>query len=601
MSRVLLGLSVLALVAVPSLGQITVPNTGIPGCAPAAATTTGTTHSVDLTNAMVGAGSCLRSAGPGNASFLPTGIALDPMAIPPSGNQGFTFQWWYRPAMGAQFSYVYGDAAWVGAFGQFRCFQNGVAGTGNLIARGPLTQVATVGAPLTTTGPTGLNAMGWVHIAVVYDQTADTITWYINGVLNNSGPMGITGSGSNFTCMGYNGSAAPGGEGNYDDYRIYKFARTAADIAADFTVQAAGVGPSGLPNLPDGAYYECEGSQNAHIGFVGRAGETLGTESRLFFDGDNLSTGTASPAAGPFAGTTIWNVDFVGIGAAARATAYQALPAFAAAANPVPGLEMGSCISTPIGLPILFPDGAALGSLIAAPCGGLNFGGAYSYGGTTTPTEIILPLPIPPGTFTPGAVVHCQAVGLVDPTYVFGVAVASRRAWIYQPNEGGAGGHFHAEARGVGTIQNTGFFEIWNTGDTNIMQVDFDLTGTAAAGWAPAGLLNSGGTLATEDTYRFNTAVYCDLTPPPGGGTSFLVGGAANEMLTFMFDCTGVAGNGGFEGPQNHFIFDCATTGNGAGNTYIGATVTVTFCDNTMLSGQLIADPADPEGAILDL
>jgi hypothetical protein len=58
-----------------------------------------------------------------------------------------------------------------------------------------------------------------------------------------------------------------------------------------------------------------------------------------------------------------------------------------------------------------------------------------------------------------------------------------------------------------------------------------------------------------------------------------------------------------FDGVIDHFVFDCdllplpAPTGAGL----VGTTVTVTFMGGTVLTGQLVADPADPMAAQVDL
>jgi hypothetical protein len=229
--------------------QITLKNSATGG--PPTATTVGTAHSLDTTNVKVGAGSVLRTPASGT-SHLPTKAALDPNSTGNGGTgaaPGFTIQWWYKPAGPTAFGYLWSDRGW----SSFRCFQNGAAGTGNVIVRGSVNDCATSGAPLqNATDPNG-----WLHLAVVVDTKAKTTTWYVNGKKNNSVALTVSGKGTNLQCFGDSGSSS-GYQGNCDDFRIYDWARTAADIAADYNTNAKGIGPSGSPNVPDLGYYECE-------------------------------------------------------------------------------------------------------------------------------------------------------------------------------------------------------------------------------------------------------------------------------------------------------------------------------------------------------
>jgi hypothetical protein len=122
-----------------------------------------------------------------------------------------------------------------------------------VIIRGPLADCKTTGSVLVNS----TNPAGWIHLAVTVDTKANLTTWYVNGTKNNTSVPNITGKGTSFVCLGDTGSSS-GYEGNADDFRIYNWARTAADIAADFNKRASGNGPSGSPNVPDLGYYECE-------------------------------------------------------------------------------------------------------------------------------------------------------------------------------------------------------------------------------------------------------------------------------------------------------------------------------------------------------
>ncbi len=239
-------------IAGAGVGQtpLTLTNTASGG--PASATmTTGGVHSLDMQNARVGGISCMFSTS-STLAYLPTQAALNPASTGAGGANaapGFTVQWWYKVTAPTTFGYLWGESTW----GSFRCFQNGAAGVGNVIIRGPLTDLTTTGAPLQN----ATDAQGWVHFALVVDSQANTSTWYVNGAQNATGPANITGQGSNLAHFGYNASSGPG-TCNFDDVRIYDWARTAADVAADYQISAGGVGPSGSPNTPDLGYYECE-------------------------------------------------------------------------------------------------------------------------------------------------------------------------------------------------------------------------------------------------------------------------------------------------------------------------------------------------------
>ena len=229
--------------------QITLTNSATGG--PPSATTTGSQHSYDKVNFMVGASSCKRTPAT-NTDHLPTLAALDPTSVGNGGASaapGFTIQWWYKPVAPTAFAYHWSDRGW----GSFRCFQNGAAGVGEVVIRGPLVDCKTTGSVLVnSTSPTG-----WIHLAVTVDTKANLTTWYVNGKLNNTSVPNITGKGTAFVCLGDTGSSS-GYEGNADDFRIYNWARTAADVAADYTKMATGNGPSGSPNVPDLGYYMCE-------------------------------------------------------------------------------------------------------------------------------------------------------------------------------------------------------------------------------------------------------------------------------------------------------------------------------------------------------
>lgn len=584
----------LVLVAGLATAQVNLVNSGCGG--PTSVTSIGAGITLDQTgvNAAIGSiGALQRSTAASNVSYLPSGWAIDPTANGSinSGNAGFTIQFWYNPSSPTTFAYLAGDAGWVGLNGAFRIFQNGVAGTNNLIIRGPLTQLITLGAPLATPG--------YRHYALRYDQPANTLTWFVDGAVNASGPANITGTGSNFTIVGYNGSAAQGPDGFWDEIRLHDYAVSDADIAAFFN-QTAGTcalpqisGTSGEIMVPQQGYYDAEIAQNDHTHTTFVNGETPDVRNRLFTNGTTIGFGGSS-TAGNFVSTILLNVNAVALGGAGgtvdRTLTYLDAPPMPTVYT-TPGivaLELGHGLSTPVApVSLIWGDGLGLGAAIP---------------GLAT---IVVPIPydynspdltisIPPGVFVPGDRIDVQDI-TIDPTWQpSGVGVSNRCTFICADTTPGP--HFHAEARGVGVIQNTGFFELWNTGTVNITQVLFDLstsTGGAGTDWAPAALLNSGGMLSTNDSYRYNSQLHCGLVG--GTFTAANVNPTTGAPQALQFDFTDFTN-------VNHFVFDCAiAAGNVGGGSFAGTTVTVTYANGATLSGQLAADPADPNGVILDL
>lgn len=118
--------------------------------------------------------------------------------------------------------YIFGDA---GA-NSLRCFHNGVAGPDSLVLRA--TNMNDVLIPKTGPDPT--------HIAFVYDSNTSTIYGYKNGVLVKTvtqTPLNFP-VGNGFRVGGY--STSPNIVGKFDEFRVYKGALTAAQIAASWNL-----------------------------------------------------------------------------------------------------------------------------------------------------------------------------------------------------------------------------------------------------------------------------------------------------------------------------------------------------------------------------
>ena len=375
----------------------------------------------------------------------------------------------------------------------------------------------------------------------------------------------------------------------------------------------AALGPSTCFNLPDEGYYEFDVAQNAHSATVARGTEPGYAFTRLFTDGDLLSWGVSSPAAGPFPGSALINV-FFGAGASPRIEGYNdptAIPGgpYVTTLGPTTygGIEVGHCLSTPVSsasLLFMWPDSIGLGALGVAPCGGTAIPSTYLYGAGLTPTDPAFV--VPSGLFNTGDRIDLQWLA-PDSTFFQAGGIGTSNRTVYEYVSATAGEHAHVEARGLNSLQVATFWEIHNTGNVPIQQVCINL-GPTTNTWSPTGALNSGGTLATMDSFRRNTDVICDLDTVAGptlevGGVfqhvNTVVAGNAGALLCLDF-LFGTAPAGGFEGPTDHFIFDCGLTTAVPGSGMIGADVTITYVNGVVQTGTLVADPADPNAAVLD-
>ena len=569
-----------------------------------------------------------RAAGAANASYIPTGYAVNPTSDGSFGqtSPGYTIQFWHSPDNPTTFSYIWGDSANVSPLGgasggAFRCFANGAGPTTNqnLTARGLPNQCFTNVQPLATAG-----VGGWVHVAFRYDATTNNCQWLVNGVPDTAVAQtaGVYNwSMGNLTMVGANSTSSAVGAGGYDEIRIYDWARSDADIAADYMLFALGTGPSGESNIPDAVYFPAEVAVVPHTAFVGTNSDATAADVRIIADGTRMQWGANSVGQAGLPSTMILN--FEGPIAAQApfdpyAVGFRDVPANATSYSTAaaPAVTVGHNLSTPVN-PASFalPDGIGLGALgvtlLSVPL-------PYTYG---SPDFVLY---LPPGIFTHGDLVRMQGVA-PDPGYPGMVGGTNEVAMVYSDCQGNTGSpsvgpHAHVECRGAGMIQVEGSWEIHNTGSVDIAQVIIDLaTATGGPGgvmtaFNPTGALNTGGMLSTGDSYRRGTEIYAglDFTVagfPAGGYTEVLNGGSVTGLpsgLQFDFQQGGPA----FDACIDSLIFDCgdATTGSAAGasanlsgDTAIGATVTVTFTNGTVLMGTLVADPGDPQAAVVDL
>lgn len=605
-------------VAAGAAAQITVLNTG--SAAPSLfQSTVGNLITIDNTpaNVQVGSGAASRAGGTAQQSYIPTGYAVNPPG-------GWTIQFWLKALSSVTFAYLFGDGSMISptGTGAFRCYCNGTSSTNShLIVRGVPVQIQTDASGAgTAPGPLaaggfggGPNANGYVHLAVKYDPVTNSGKWIINGTV--SGPAYVQGAyawtGTDLSILGYNGTASAGMAGWWDDFRVYNFARSDADIAADYLLAAAGTGPSSLSNVPQ-HYFELEGAVDPHVMSIGTtpAGNPLndptGTGNRIVTGGTIMEWGSNSPNQPGNSASHILNIFGPSFGMPAinaRPLAYRPAPPVPLpyATPGVPGFQLGHGFSVPPNpLAIAWADGLGLASFLP----GIVFfavPGAYQYQVSPNNTFVM-----PSGLLQDGDSVWLQGIA-PDGAYPNGIATTGTAVFLHKNPL--TGPHAHVESRGTGAIQVTGFHEVWNTGDTAITQVIIDATtclanGGSATGFAPSCALNSGGNLGLGTSYRFGTQGLTGLTNLPSGFTGIgltstpCVGTAAavNMYAGLQFDFAD------FSPTIDHLVFDCdILPSNANGNALIGATVSVTFANATVLSGLMVADPADATAAVIDL
>lgn len=149
-------------------------------------------------------------------NFIATGWSTN---LPPTG---WTISFWsdvsaVTPA--TTLSYFFGDSTAL----SFRCFSQGVAGAGNIMIRG---------GGLTDTIATGAAAGGPHVLTWVLDPIGPTMRGYVDGVLNVSvaqPAVTVAGTGG-FRAAGYSTALAAGTR--VDEFRVYSYALTAAEVAA---------------------------------------------------------------------------------------------------------------------------------------------------------------------------------------------------------------------------------------------------------------------------------------------------------------------------------------------------------------------------------
>jgi len=125
------------------------------------------------------------------------------------GTDSWTIELWLNNVDNSTTLYYhFGDATAT----SFRCFSGGVAGAGNLLLRGPLTDVLVTGV-----------APGPSVVTFVYDATVPEVRAYLNGVLNNTvaqAALNIVGT-ANFKVGGYSTSVGMAAGELMDNFKLF--------------------------------------------------------------------------------------------------------------------------------------------------------------------------------------------------------------------------------------------------------------------------------------------------------------------------------------------------------------------------------------------
>lgn len=151
--------------------------------------------------------------------------------------------------------YIFGDPN----AGSLRCFTNGVAGSGNWILRGPVTDVLASGGA--TVAP---------HVTTfVYDSIAGNIYAYVDGTLVNTvaqSPLSISSTGT--FVLGYSSNVELPSGGLMDEFRIYGRALSQPEVAQlmDLTNKdSSSVAACNSYKAPSGKVYTSSGSDTAML------------------------------------------------------------------------------------------------------------------------------------------------------------------------------------------------------------------------------------------------------------------------------------------------------------------------------------------------
>lgn len=161
-------------------------------------------------------GAVIGSGVASSTDYVNTGWAPD------LGTGSWTISFWTSNITGtATLYYIFGDVN----SNSFRCFTNGVAGPNNWILRG---------AGLTDVYINGGATVAPHYCTFVYDNTLANVKGYLDGTLVTTvaqGAVNVTGAGP-FKVIGYATNVGMSAGGLLDEFRVYRRALSAAEVAA---------------------------------------------------------------------------------------------------------------------------------------------------------------------------------------------------------------------------------------------------------------------------------------------------------------------------------------------------------------------------------
>jgi len=198
-------------------------------------------NGVGTNPAALGAGTPLASGGQFDTCISGTGLATGGITTGWNWNTGtssWTISLWMEIPTSTSGSayYFFGDAGVT----SFRCFHNGVAGSNNLLLRGPIPDLLVTGI-----GPSP------TVVTFVYDSAASQVRAYKNGVFaaQVTATLNMT-TGTGFKVGGY--GASPSFFGKIDEFRLYRRALSPAEIQAVYNMDMAGCFITGISSNNSG-------------------------------------------------------------------------------------------------------------------------------------------------------------------------------------------------------------------------------------------------------------------------------------------------------------------------------------------------------------
>lgn len=162
-------------------------------------------------------------------ALVGTGVASNTDYVDTKWQTQITGSWTYAMWMkkiptSSTLFYIFGDVS----AGSFRCFTNGVAGSGNWILRGPFSD-------LLITGGANMNDN---HLVFTYNDTTKELKGYLNGTLNKTVTLttspNTTSTGTLKVC-GYSSNVGLPSGGLMDNFMVFNHAVSASDVTKLFS------------------------------------------------------------------------------------------------------------------------------------------------------------------------------------------------------------------------------------------------------------------------------------------------------------------------------------------------------------------------------